>query len=130
MNSRFFKNYLDQNSHFPYINDTRGILPNKTPKGITMELKIVDSFKDIKRIRISCYNGTCTVSWPTGTDVEINDRKKKIHDSVTRCFEHDSDFHEEDLILKSNVQIDRLDKLQYCDLKWEAQSLSDDEDLA
>jgi hypothetical protein len=92
-----------------------------------MELTIVDNFKDVKRIRISHNKGTCNISWPVGTDIESKDRKNKIHDSITRCFQHDDDFQKENIVLKTNVQLDRLDKLQYCDLRWEAIDLADEE---
>jgi len=91
-----------------------------------MQLIINDDFKKINRVRIRYVNGTCTVNWPVDTDLNLNDRKKKIHDSITRCFAHDPDFADPNVLLKSNVQVARLDTLEYCDLHWEAIDLSDD----
>lgn len=93
---------------------------------VNTKLKINDCFKDVKRIRMSYHKDTCTISWPLGTDIKINDRKKKLHDSITRCYEHDTDFQDENLSLKTNMQLDRLDKFTYVDLKWEAIDLSEE----
>jgi hypothetical protein len=95
-----------------------------------MNLTIIDSFKNVKRIRIKYHNGTCEISWPIGTNILEKDRQIKLHAGITRCFEHDEDFKDSTLVLKSNVQLDRLDKLDYCDLRWEAIDLTDDEPVA
>ena len=95
-----------------------------------MNLTIIDNFKNVKRIRIKYHNETCEISWPIGTNVEENDRKIKLHSGINRCVEHDEDFKDNTLVLKSNLQVDRLDKLEYCDLRWEAIDLTDDEPAA
>lgn len=95
-----------------------------------MNLTIIDSFKNVKRIRIKYHEGNCEISWPIGTNIEEKDRKVKLHEGITRCFNHDDDFRDNTIILKSNIQLDRVDKLEYCDLRWEAIDLTEDDQEA
>ena len=66
--------------------------------------------------------------WPLGTELDESQRRKKIHSAIKRCHEHDEDFAEANLHLKSNMQINRLDKFDYIDLRWTATELGDEVD--
>lgn len=98
-----------------------------------MTLTINESHKNVNRIRITYCNGVVNILWPLGTDIEFKtsessaSRKEKIHESIIRCVEHDDDFKETGLHLKTNMQISRLDKFEYIDLRWTATELGDEE---
>lgn len=93
-----------------------------------MSITIQDVFEKNSRIRITYCNGVATVKWPIGSDPDSENRRKKIHSAIKRCHEHDEDFAEHNLHLKSNMQVSRLDKFDYIDLRWTATELGDEVD--
>ena len=84
-----------------------------------MSLLIEDEVTDNKRIRIIYLNDVFRVKWPSTIDRGILDREYKIHTSIKRCYSHNPLFDKRDTIIKSNIQVNRLDMFEMIDLYWE-----------
>ena len=85
-----------------------------------MSFQIENYFDEINRIRITFLNGKFDVKWPVNTNIQENSREEKIHSALKRCYASKPEFQLKNMIIKSNIQVSRVDKFEdEIDLYWE-----------